>query len=89
MKAILKAALPVLALAMAGCQVNVDENTQARLDNAGAAIEGAAEDAAAGLGNAAQDAAGTVESAADRIDNGVDVDIDLRDDGNEAAANRQ
>ena len=85
MKLILKAALlPVLALA-AGCQVNVDENTAARIDNATDRLENAAESAAAGAENAAEDAAATVEGAADRIG---DVDVDVRTGGgNDAAAN--
>lgn len=92
MKAFLKtaAALPLLALA-AGCQVNVDENTAARIDNAADRLENAAESAAAGAENAAEDAAATVEGAADRIGN-VDVDVHARGDsgaGNESAANRQ
>lgn len=86
MKAVLKAALvPVLALAAPACQVNVDENTAARIDNAGDRLENAAESTAAGLENAAEDAAATVEGAADRIG---DVDIDVRTrSGNEAAGN--
>ncbi len=91
MKAVLKAALlPALALA-AGCQVNVDENTAARIDNATDRLEQAAETAAAGAENAAEDAAATIESAADKIDN-VDVDVRTRGeagDGNAAEANRQ
>ena len=85
MKAVLKAALPALALAAAGCQVNVDENTQARLDNAGEAIEGAAESA----GNLAESAAGTVENAADEIGNSVDVTIAPSGESNEADSNSQ
>jgi hypothetical protein len=86
MKAVPKAALVSLALAVGGCQVNVDENTAARLDNAGAAIENAAESAAAGATNAAEDAAATVGNAADSLGN-VDVDLDVRTDGNDSAAN--
>ncbi|HEX8621454.1 MAG TPA: circumsporozoite protein [Allosphingosinicella sp.] len=87
MNAVLKAALlPALALA-AGCQVNVDENTAARIDNAADRLENAAESAAAGAGNAAEDAAATVGNAADRIG---DLDVDVRTGGgNEATANRQ
>jgi uncharacterized protein YmfQ (DUF2313 family) len=86
MKAVLKAAfLPALALA-AGCQVNVDENTAARIDDATDRLENAAESAAAGAGNAAEDAAATVEGAADRLGN---VDIDVDTGSNDTAANRQ
>lgn len=91
MNAVLKAALPALALLAAGCQVNVDENTAARIDNATDRLENAAASAAAGAENAAEDAAATVEGAADRIG---DVDVDVRTrgesaDGNAAAANSQ
>jgi hypothetical protein len=91
MKAVLKAAVPVLALLAAGCQVNVDENTAARIDNATDRLENAAASAAAGAENAAEDAAATVEGAADRIG---DVDVDVRTrgetgDGNAAAGNGQ
>ncbi len=90
MNAVLKAALPALALLAAGCQVNVDENTAARIDNATDRLESAAESAAVGAENAAEDAAATVESAADKIDN-VEVDVRTRGtgDGNAAAANTQ
>jgi hypothetical protein len=95
MKTILKAALPALALLAAGCQVNVDENTAAKLDNAADAIEQAAESAgnvaegAAGtVENAAEGAAGTVENAAGKIGD-VDVDVGVRSDSNEASANKQ
>jgi hypothetical protein len=88
MKARLRtAAWLALALAAAGCQVNVDENTAAQLDNAADRIGNVAEDAAAGAENAAEDAAATVESAADRIEN-VDVDVHTGV-GNDSAANRQ
>jgi hypothetical protein len=88
MKAVLKAALlPALALAAAGCEVNVDENTARRIGNATDRLENAAESAAAGAENAAEDAAATVSNAAGRIE---DVDVDVRTgEGNDSAANRQ
>ena len=90
MKAILKAAaLATIAAATAGCQVNVDENTAARIDNAAERIESVAEGAAATAENVAEGAAAEVEHAADRIDSAT-VDVNLKGgDGNEAAANRQ
>ena len=89
MKAVFKAALlPALALAAAGCQVNVDENTAARIGNATDRLENAAESAAAGAEAAAEDAAATIENAAERLDN-VEVDVDLKRGDGEAAANRQ
>lgn len=88
MKTLLKAAaLPALALAAAACQVNVDENTAARIDNATDRLENAAASAAAGAENAAEDAAATVGSAADKIG---DVDVDVRTGGgNDSAADAQ
>jgi hypothetical protein len=87
MKAVLNAALlPLLALAVAGCQVKVDDNTAASIDNAADRLENAAESAGATAENAAEGAAATVENAADRLGN---VDVDVSTDGNAAAANRQ
>jgi hypothetical protein len=81
--------LPLLALAAAGCQVNVDDNTAASIDNAASSLENVADSAAAGLENTAESAAGTVENAADRIGN-ANVDVDVGDkDRNEAASNKQ
>lgn len=77
-----------LALALAACEVKVDENTAARIDNAAGSLENAAEGAAATVENGAEGAAATVENAADKLGN-VDVDVGVRTDGNEAAANRQ
>ena len=89
MKAVLRAAVfPALALALAACEVNVDENTAARIDNATEDLENAAEDAAATAGNAAEGAAATVGNAAEGLGN-VDVDVGVRTDGNDASANRQ
>lgn len=91
MKAVPKAAaVPALLLALAACQVNVDENTAARIDNATDRLENAAEQAAAGAENAAEDAAATLESAAGKIEN-TDIDLDVRTRGgnDSATANRQ
>jgi hypothetical protein len=90
MKAVLQAAtLAALAVATAGCQVNVDENTAARMENAADRLESAADGAATSIENVAEGAAAKVENAADRLDSAdVDVKVKARD-GNEAAANRQ
>ena len=89
MKTVLKAAAALLALAAAGCQVNVDENTAARIDNATERLESAADGAATSIENVAEGAAAKVENAADRIES-ADIDVNLRGDGaNEAAGNRQ
>ena len=75
------AALAALALALAGCQVNVDENTTARIENAADRIEKAAESAAV----SAENAAAQVEGAAERIES---VDVDVRT-GDGKTANTQ
>ena len=81
------AALAALALALAGCEVNVDENTAARMENAADRLESAADSAATSIENVAEGAAAKVENAADRIES-ADVDVNVkRGDGNEAAAN--
>jgi|GEM_PF-6249367 len=90
MKAVLQAAtLATLAVAAAGCQVNVDENTAARIENAADRLESAADGAATAVENVAEGAAAKVENAADRIGE-ADVDVNVKGgDGNEASANRQ
>ena len=88
MKAVLKAAaLPALVLALGACEVKVDENTAARIDNAAESLESSAENAAARAENVAEGAAATVENAADGLGN-VDVDVGVRTDGNDASGNR-
>lgn len=82
------AVLPALVLALAACEVNVDENTAARIDNAAQGLENAAERAAAGAGNAAEGAAARVEGAADDLGN-LDVDVDVGRDSDAAAGNGQ
>jgi hypothetical protein len=81
------AAIPALLLALAGCKVTVDNQTQAQVDNAQDQIGNAADQAGAEIGNVA-DAAGNaadqlgnqVEKGADKIGNGVDVNVNLHGD---------
>ena len=83
------AAIPALLLALAGCKVSVDNQTQAQLDNAQDQIGNAADKAGAEFGNAA-DVAGNkaeqlgreVENGADKLGNGVNVHVNLH--GNES-----
>jgi hypothetical protein len=87
------AALPVLALlALAGCQVNVDNQSKANLDhaadsigdtlgNAADAVGDAADRAGATIENGADRAGATIEKGADDIGNHVDVNVDLHRDG--------
>ncbi len=93
MKAVFKAlVLPVLALLAAGCEVNVDNQSRADLENAADSLGTAADSAANTVGNVAERAAGTIERTADDIDNRVDVNVNLHGDrgggDNVAEANR-
>jgi hypothetical protein len=80
------AALAALVLALAACEVKVDENSAARLENAAESAGASVENAAESAGNLAETAAGKVENAADGLGN---VDVDVRTGGNETATNRQ
>ncbi|MEA3064079.1 MAG: hypothetical protein QOJ27_514 [Sphingomonadales bacterium] len=80
------AALAALVLALAACEVKVDENSAARLENA-------AESAGATVENVAESAGNLAETTADQVGNAADglgkVDVDVRTGGNETASNRQ
>ncbi|HEY0413509.1 MAG TPA: hypothetical protein VGD66_10235 [Allosphingosinicella sp.] len=90
MQAALKAAaLPLLLLAAAGCQVNVDNQSKANLENAADSAGDALGNAADVAGNLAGQAAGKVENVADDVGNRVDVNVNLHGDGNSANGNRQ
>jgi hypothetical protein len=80
------AALSALVLALAACQVKVDQNTAAGIDNAASGLENAAESAGATAENVAEGAAAKVENAADDLGN---VNVDVHTGGNDAAANKQ
>jgi hypothetical protein len=87
MKAVLKAAALALLLgAMPGCQVNVDNQSKANLDNAAATVGAAADEAGNAVGRGADAIGSAVEQGADAVDNRVDVNVNLHGDGNEAAA---
>jgi hypothetical protein len=74
------AALPALALlALGGCQVNVDNQSKANLDNAADSVGDALGNAADAVGNVAESAGRAVENGADAIDNKVNVHVDLGD----------
>jgi hypothetical protein len=82
-------AAPAAALlALAGCEVNVDNQSRANLDNAAEAVGSAVEGAAGAVENGADAAADKIENVADRIDNRVDVNVDLGGHTNQAATNR-
>ena len=77
---------------LAACEVKTDANLSGPAAEGVAVIENAAEDAGAGIEAAAEDAGNTLEKAgdtigaqADRLGNGVDIDLDLKRDGNAAA----
>lgn len=81
------AAIPAALLALAGCKVTVDNQTQAQIDNAQDQIGNTADQAGSELGNVA-DAAGNaadklgndVEKDVDKIGNGVSVHVNLHGD---------
>ncbi|HEX4737947.1 MAG TPA: hypothetical protein VH331_10335 [Allosphingosinicella sp.] len=78
------AAIPALLLALAACQVTVDNKTQAQVDNASDELDNGADKAGSEIGNVA-DAAGNaadqlgndVEKGADKLGNGVSVHVNL------------
>lgn len=79
-------AVPALLLALAGCKVTVDNQTQAQIDNTSDQVDNTADQAGSEIGNIA-DVAGNkaeqlgneVEKGADKIGNGVSVHINLHD----------
>jgi hypothetical protein len=83
------AALPALLLLIGGCQVNVDNKTEAQLDNAGDQIGADLGNAGDAIGNTADQLGNAVERGADKIDNGVSVHVNLHGDKDEATANKQ
>jgi hypothetical protein len=90
MNALAKAAiLPALLLLIGGCQVNVDNKTEAQLDNAGDQIGADLGNAGDAIGNTADQLGNAVERGADKIDNGVHVNVNLHGDKDEATANKQ
>jgi hypothetical protein len=81
------AALPAALLALAGCKVTVDNQTQAQIDNTSNQVDSAADKAGSELGNAADAAGNTadrlgndIEKGADKIGNGVSVHVNLHGD---------
>jgi hypothetical protein len=82
MRRLVPAALGLLALGLAGCQVNVDNNAEASLENAADRTGDAIGNAADAAGNLAEQGAAKVENAADAVGNThVDVNV-VGDDGN-------
>jgi hypothetical protein len=79
------AALPLLLLA--GCQVNVDNQTKANVDNAADAAGNQLDRAGDAVGNAADSVGNAVEQGADKVGN-LTVNVHSDDDGNQAAGNK-
>jgi hypothetical protein len=75
------AALPALLLMIGGCQVNVDNKTEAQLDNAGDQIGASLDKAGDAIGNTADQIGNAVERGADKIDNGVKAHVNVHVDG--------
>jgi hypothetical protein len=80
------AALAALALALTACEVKVDDNSAAAIENVADSAGDSVENIAESAGNVIDSAAGQVENAADGLGN---VDVDVRTGGNEASSNRQ
>ena len=79
-------AIPALLLALAGCKVTVDNQTQAQLDNAQDRLDNAShragreiDNAAAAAGNTADRIGKEVEKDADKLGN-VSVHVNLHGD---------
>lgn len=86
MNAVVKAAaLPALLLLVGGCQVNVDNKTEAQLDNAGDQIGAGLDKAGDAIGNTAEHIGNAVEQGADKIDNGVNAHVKIRIDHDHSA----
>jgi hypothetical protein len=89
---IAKAALvSAFLLALGACQVNVDNKTQAQIDNASDDVGNTIDSAAAGVANTADQVGNAVEAGADKIGN-THVNVDLHGNDNSssnAAANKQ
>jgi hypothetical protein len=82
-------ALPALALlALAGCQVNVDNQSKANLENTADSVGDALGNAADAVGNVADSAGQAIENGADAIGNKVDVNLDVKSGDNKSADNK-
>lgn len=77
------ATMMALSLALAGCKVSVDNNTQASLENAADKAGDAIGNAADAAGNLAEQGAAKVENAADAVGN-ADIDVNLHGDANKS-----
>jgi hypothetical protein len=86
MKPYPKAALPALALvALAGCQVNVDNQSKANLENTADSLGDAVGNAADAVGNVADSAGQAIENGADAIGNKVGkIDVNVKSGDNKA-----
>jgi hypothetical protein len=66
------AAIPALLLALAACQVTVDNKTQAQVDNTSDQLGNAADQAGSEIGNAADAAGNTADRLGNDIEKGAD-----------------
>jgi len=87
MKTIGKAIGVAALLLTAGCEVNVDNNLEAALDNQADALGQDIENVADGAGNAIDAAGDAIDNQIDKIDNGIDIKVDLDGKNDAAAAN--
>ncbi|MEA3061153.1 MAG: hypothetical protein QOJ94_934 [Sphingomonadales bacterium] len=79
------AGLPAFVL-LAGCQVNVDNQTKENLGNAADAAGNQLDRAADATENAASSVGNAVEQGADKVGN-IQLNVHSDDDGNKAAGN--
>lgn len=88
MKTFAKAIGLAVFLLAAGCQVNVDNNLEASIDNQADALGSDLENVAADAGNTLENAGNVIENKAEALGNGIDVDVNVggKDD---AATNKQ
>jgi hypothetical protein len=91
MHALVKAAaFPALLLLAGGCQVTVDNKTQAQVDNATDTVGADLSNAGDAAANTAERVGNAVEQGADKIGNGVDVHVNLHaNDRGDATENKQ
>jgi hypothetical protein len=91
MKPLAKAAvLPALALlALSGCEVKVDNQSKANLENTADSVGDTLGNAADAVGNVADSAGQAIENGADAIGNKVGkIDVDVKAGDNKAADNK-
>ena len=75
------------AMLLAACEGQADENLAAAAENGAAAVGEGIEQAADEAGNTLEKAGDAVSNQAAKLENGVDVDVDVNASGNAATGN--